>query len=138
MEIEGLTSCIRALEITNEVHQQTIEDKDAALVLLNDDQKNRDNQIQAIQYENVALQAQRNVYKNQLQKCQDIITHLKTRHVPHAKDLGKYNIVMIIEKNSSLEEDEFYEYPYYIARIKRRFSTTKNDGFRHNIHIIDS
>ena len=135
---EGLTSCIRALEITNEVHQQTIEDKDAALVLLNDDQKNRDKQIQAIQYENVALQAQRDVYKDQLQKCQDIITHLKTRHVPHAKDPGKDNIVMIIEKNTAPEEDEFYEYPYYIARIQRRFITTKNDGFRHNMHIIDS
>ena len=52
MEIEGLTSCVQALEITNE-------DKDTALALLNDDLQNRDNQIKAIQYENVELQAQR-------------------------------------------------------------------------------
>ena len=73
----------------------------------------------------MVLQAQRDVYKDQLQKCQDIITHLKTRYVPHANDLGKDNIVMIIEKNTVPEEDEFYEYPYYIARIQQRFITTK-------------
>ena len=52
MEIEGLTSRVQDLDITNE-------DKDTALALLNDDLQNRDNQIQAIQYENVELQAQR-------------------------------------------------------------------------------
>ena len=31
---------------------------------------------------------------------------------------------MIIEKNTSPEEDEFYEYPYCIARIQRRFIGT--------------
>ena len=77
------------------------------------------------------------MYKDQLPKCQDYITHLKTRHVPHAKDPSN-NIVMIIEKNTAPEEDEFYEYPYYIARIQRRFITTKNDGLRHNIYIIGS
>ena len=57
--------------------------------------------------------------------CLDIITHLKTRHVLHAKDPGKDHIVMIIEKNTAPKEDEFYEYPYYIVRIKRRLITTK-------------
>ena len=31
---------------------------------------------------------------------------------------------MIIEKNTSPEEDEFYEYPYCIARMQRRFIGT--------------
>ena len=44
---------------------------------------------------------------------------------------------MIIEKNTVPEEDKFYEYCYYIARIQRRFIRTKNDGLGHNIHIID-
>ena len=66
MEIGRLASRVQALDITNEAHQQAIEDKDAALALLNDDLKNPENQIQAIQYENVALQAQRGVYKDQL------------------------------------------------------------------------
>ena len=91
--------------------------------MLNDDLKNRE-------YENVALQAQRDVYKDQLQKCQDIITDLRTRYLDHAKDPGKDNIVMIIEKNTAPEEDEFYEYTYYIARIQRRFITTKRRWFK--------
>ena len=99
------------IEGIKEKHRQAIEEKDATIALLNDDLKNRE-------YENVALQAQRDVYKDQLQKCQDIITHLRTHYVDHAKDPGKDNIVMIIEKNTTPEEDEFYEHPYYIARIQ--------------------
>ena len=62
----------------NEDHQQAIEVKDAAIALLNDD-------LQKHEYENVALQAQTDVHQAELQKCQDTITHLKTRYVPHAK-----------------------------------------------------
>ena len=49
----------------------------------------------------------------------------------------KDNIVMIIGKNTTPEEDKFYEYPYYIARIQRLFTNTKNDGLKHNTPIID-
>ena len=101
-----------------EDHQQAIEKNDAAIALLNDDLKN-------CEHDNVALQAQRDVYKDQLQKCQDIIIHLKTRHVPHAKDPDKDNIVTIIEKNTTPEEDEFYEYPYHIVRIRQSITTKK-------------
>ena len=113
-----------------EKYRQTIKEKDAAIALLNDDLQNRDNQIQAIQYENMTLQAQRDVYKDQLQKCQDIITHLRTRYVDHGKDSGKDNIAMITEKNSAPEGDEFYEYPYYIGRITLWFITTKRRWFK--------
>ena len=37
---------------------------------------------------------------------------------------------MIIEKNTAPEEDEFYEYPYYIARIQQRFINTKRQWFK--------
>ena len=79
---------------------------------------------------NVALQAQRDVYQTELQKCQDTISHLKKRYIPHARDPSKDSIVMIIEKNTTPEEDEFYEYPYYIARIQRRFIGTKIRWFK--------
>ena len=65
-----------------EEHQQVIEEKDI--------------QIQAIQYENVALQAQRGVYQTQLQKCQDTITHIRTRYVDHVTEPGKDNIIIIL------------------------------------------
>ena len=55
MEIEHLASCVQALEIINEAHRQVIKEKDAALALLNDNLQNRE-------YENVALQAQKDVY----------------------------------------------------------------------------
>ena len=41
-----------------EDHQQIIEEKDAAIAFLNDDLKNRE-------HDDVALQAQRDVYKDQ-------------------------------------------------------------------------
>ena len=48
---------------------------------------------------------------------------------------------MIIEKNTVPEEDEFYEYPYYIARIQRRFINTKIRWFKaqypHHRFIIE-
>ena len=50
--------------------------------------------------------------------------------MPCANDQGKGNIVLIIEKNTTPVEDEFYEYPYYIARIQRRFFNTKRRWFR--------
>ena len=86
--------------------------------MLNDDLKNRE-------HDNVVLRAQRDAYKEQLQNCQDIITHLKARHVLHAKHPGKGNIVMIIEKIPPPRKVCFNYYLYYIARIQRRFITTK-------------
>ena len=88
-KIEDLTSRVQAFEFTTETHQQTIEEKDAAIALFNDDLKNSE-------YENVALQAQRDVYQAELQKCQDTITHLKTRYVPPARNPGKDNIIINI------------------------------------------
>ena len=123
MEIKDLTSHVQALEFTNETHQQSIEKKDGTIALLNDDLKNRE-------HDNVVLQAQRDIYKEQLQKCQDMITRLRKRYVDHAKDPGKGNIVMIIEKNTAPQKDEFYEYPYYIARIQQRFINTKKRWFK--------
>ena len=47
-----------------------------------------------------------------------------------AEDRGLNTIVMITEKTVPLKQDEFYEYPYYIARIQRRFAVTKKRWFR--------
>ena len=76
----------------------------------------------------MALQAQSNVSNDQLEKCQNIITHLKTRHVPHPKDPDKDNIA--IEKNTAPEKYEFCEYSYFIVRIQRCFINTKRRWFK--------
>ena len=54
----------------------------------------RDNQIRAIQYENVALQGQRNVYQTQLQRSEDTIIYLRARYADHTRDPGKQNIII--------------------------------------------
>ena len=114
-------------QLTNKLE----EEHEQAIALLNDDLQEQDNRIQAIQHENVALQAQRDVYQTQLQRFQDQIHDLIINcQVPRANDPGKDNIVMIIEKNTTPEEDEFYEYPYYIERNQRRFINTKRRWFR--------
>ena len=77
----------------------TIEEKDAVIVLMNDDLQDRVNQIQAIKYENIALQAQRDVYQAELQRCQDTITYLRTRYVDQWRDPGKDNIIIIVRKH---------------------------------------
>ena len=53
---------------------------------MTDDLQNRDNQIQAIQYENVTLQAERDIYQAELEKCQDTITCLRASYVDHARN----------------------------------------------------
>ena len=108
-----------------EDHQQAIEKKDAVIALMNDDLQDCDNQIQAIKYENVALQAQRDVYQAELQRCQDTITHLRARCVDHARGPGKDNIIIIVRKHTTPANDKFYDFPYYIARIQRRKSFVK-------------
>ena len=81
--------------------------------MLNDDLKNRE-------YENVALEAQKDVYQAELQKYQDIISHLETRYVPYARNLGKDNIIIIVRKHTTPANDKFHELPYYVASIQRR------------------
>ena len=99
---------------------------------------NRDNQVEAIQYENVALQVQRDVYQAWLQGCQDQICDLIiNRHVSRANDPGKYNIVMIFEKNTTPEEDEFDEYPSILREYNNDLIAQKDHGIEQNICIID-
>ena len=133
-KIEDLTSRVQTLELTNEeerqAHQQAIEKKDATIALLNDDLKNRE-------HDNVALQAQRDVYKELLQQCQDIITHLKNCYVPHAKDPAKDIIVMIIEKNTNPRKMSFISIPTTLQEYNYGSLAQKYDGLRHNIPIID-
>ena len=49
---------LRLTEKIKEDHQQAIEEKDAAFALITDNFQGRDNQIQAIHYQNVGLQGE--------------------------------------------------------------------------------
>ena len=86
-----------------EDYQQAIEEKDAAIALLSDDLRNR-------KYENAVLQAQRDVYQTQLQRCQDTIIHLRTRYMDHARVSGKDNIIIILRKHTRPANDNIIIY----------------------------
>ena len=72
------------------------------------------------QYENVALQPQRNVCQTQLQGCEITTTHLRTRYVDYARDPGKDNIIIIVRKHATPANDKYHDLPYYVSRIQRR------------------
>ena len=97
----------------------TIEEKDSVIALMNDDLQGCDNQIQAIKYENGGIAYTRDVSQVEPQKCQDTITHLRTRYVDYARDPGKDNIIIIVWEHTISSNDKFHDLPYYIARIQR-------------------
>ena len=79
-----------------------------------------DNRIQAIQCENITLQAQRDVYQTQLQRSEDTITHLRAHYVDHSRDPGKANIIVIVRKHTTSANNKYHDLPYYVCRIQRR------------------
>ena len=69
-----------------------------------------------IQHENVILQAQRDV--SQLQRCEDIITHLRAGYFNHARDLDKDKIIIIVRKHTTSVNTKYHDVAYYISTIK--------------------
>ena len=119
------------VEEIQEKHRQDIEQKDAVIPLLN-------NYLQNREYKKVALQAQRDVYQAQPQKCQDQIRDfIINRHVPRVNDPGKDNIVMIIEKTLPLRKMSLMSIPTALQEYNDNLLAQKDDGLGHNIYIIE-
>ena len=112
MEIEDLTSRVQALE----VHQQAIDKKDAAIVLLNDDLQDRE-------YENVGLQGEIRAKDQQIDVWQ-------RRYVGHLSEEDKNNGISIIAKN--IEEAEYPSISicgqHGYRRHKAKVLLTRNQG----------
>ena len=125
MEIEDLTSRVQALEFTNESHQQTIKEKDATIALLNDDLKNRE-------HDNVALQVQRDEYKDQLQKFQDIITILGHTMSFMQKIQARITLLWLLRKITPPKRMSFMSIPTTSQGYSDGSLTQKNDGLKHN------
>ena len=119
------------IEEIQEKHRKDIEQKDAVIPLLN-------NYLQNREYKKVALQAQRDVYQAQPQKCQDQIRDfIINRHVPRVNDPGKDNIVMIIEKTLPLRKMSLMSIPTTFQEYNDDLLAQKDDGLGHNIYIIE-
>ena len=89
----------------------------------------RDTRIQAIENENVGLQGEITAYQAQLQVSQNIALRLSTlcriaelveRYVDHCRNPSKDNIVIIVRKHTTPENDKYHNFSYYISRIQRR------------------
>ena len=109
MEIEDLADCIQSLAFTNETHQQSIEEKDVRIALLNDDLHNR-------KHENVGLQGEIRAKDQQ-------IAALQRRYVGYLSDEDKNSDISIIAKNNEKK------YPY--------ISICGQHGYRrHNTRVL--
>ena len=94
-----------------------------------------DNQIQAIQHENVAMQAQIDVYLAQLQRCQDqICDHMINRHVPRANDPGKDTLLRLLRKTPHGKMIST-SIPTILREYNYGLLAQKNDALGHNSRI---
>ena len=89
-----------------EDHQQAITD--------------RHNRVQAIECENVGLQGEIKPKDQQIEASQNKIAELVERYVDHCRNPSKDNIVIIVRKHTTPENDKYHNFPYYISRIQRR------------------
>ena len=48
------------------------------------------------------------------------IQELRARYVAPLRNLHKNNIIIIVRKHTSSDDDKYHDYPYYIARIQKR------------------
>ena len=104
----------KGVEKLQEDHQKAIEE--------------RDTRIQAIEYKNVGLQGEIRAKDQQIEASQNIALRLSTlcriaelveRYVDHCRNPSKDNIVIIIRKHTTPENDKYHNFPYYISRIQR-------------------
>ena len=85
--------------IRQQLTDKMVEEHQRAVTVLKEDIQHRDEQIV--------------VYENR-------IAYLRQRYVDHARDPDLDNIVIIVRKHTTSEEDLYLYLPYYISRIQRR------------------
>ena len=82
--------------------------------------EDRDNRIQAIEYENVGLQGEIRAKDRQIEANQNRIAELVERYVDQCRNPSKDNIVIIVRKHTTPENDKYHNFPCCISRIQRR------------------
>ena len=101
MEIEGLTNRVQVVEITNEAHQQAIEEKDATTALLNGDLKNR-------KYEKVGLQGE-------IRSKDQQIASFQKRYVGYLSDEDKNNGIRTSQR--TMMKQSIHKYLYVDSMV---------------------
>ena len=129
---EVLPREVRKLAAAVEEKDKMIDEKDMQIALLDDDLtesqdlvKQLDQRATQLQCNNTGLQGEIRAKDQEIARRQSEIAELRERYVDHCRDPRKDNTVMITRKHTSDEDDEHFEYPYYISRIQRCKIPTK-------------
>ena len=104
-------------------HQKAIDEKDMQIALLDDDLTESQDLVRQLEFSNSGMQGEIRAKDQEIARRQSEIAELRERYVDHCRDPGKDNLVVITRKHD--EDDEHFEYPYYISRIQRRAISTK-------------
>ena len=75
--------------------------------------------FEAIQYKNIGLQDKIRARNQQTERWEDTITYLREFYAEHARDPGKENIFIIVQKHTNSATNKYHDLSYYISRILR-------------------
>ena len=106
-------------------HQKAIDEKDMQIALLDDDLTESQEHARQLEFNNTGLQGEIRAKDQEIARRQSEISELRERYVDHCRDPSKDNLVVITRKHTTDEDDEHFEYPYYISRIQRRAISAK-------------
>ena len=112
-------------KIRNQFLYQKIEEKSNQLALLNDDLMESEDLVRQLEYNNTGLQGEIRAKNQEIERRINENADLRERYVDYCRDPGKDNIVIITRKHTCENNDDHFEYPYYISRIKKRAISTK-------------
>ena len=112
-------------KLMEEENQKAIDEKYIQISLLDDDLSESENLVRELKFNNTGLQREIRAKDQEIVRRQAEITDLRQRYVDHCLDPRKDNIVMITWTHTNDEDDEHFEYPYYISRIQRCKIPTK-------------
>ena len=93
--------CLQKIKVEN---QEAPEEHEQAIALLSDNLQDRDKHIQ-----DAGLQGEIHAKDQLTEKCKNTITHLEKRHVDHARNTGKDNIIIIVQKNAILTTIKYHD-----------------------------
>ena len=108
-----------------EKKQREIDERDMQIALLDDDLTESQEHARQIEYNNTGLQGEIRAKDQEIARREIELAQVRERHVDRCRDPGKDNVIVIFRKHTTDEDDEHFEYPYYISRIQRRAISIK-------------
>ena len=115
----------KGLEKVVKDRQKAIEEKDMHIALLDDDLTESQDLVRQLEFSNTGMQGEIRAKDQEIARREIELAQVRERHVDRCRDPGKDNVIVIFRKHTTDEDDEHFEYPYYISRIQRRAISIK-------------